>query len=318
MKKQLVYTVAAVLAAVPTSTSFTTYGAVNTYQMSGSLPVQNRTAIVIGGDGSGMTLSGCANTGFQGSAMPDSVPWDCGQNGAGNQNWSCSGDNNIQNWFCGGNGNEIKDWAFDLVGDSNQSWSCDGSGDQNWSCGGDNNIQNWNCNGDILQNWFGSSVPDWSQNGGNGQNGNGNQNGNQGGDHNQNGNENGSTDGDEFKAQVVELVNQERAKAGLSPLTINSRASAAAQTRAKEITASFSHTRPDGRNFSTALSEAGVSYQKSGENIAYGQRSPKEVMEAWMNSPSHRAAILDGSYREIGIGHYRNNGVDYWTQLFIR
>ena len=117
--------------------------------------------------------------------------------------------------------------------------------------------------------------------------------------------------------QVVTLVNEERAAAGLNPLTINESAMSAALVRAKEIRQSFSHTRPDGSSFSTALKEQGVSYRGSGENIAYGQRSPEAVMKAWMNSSGHRANILNAKYTSIGVGCYEQNGTLYWTQLFI-
>lgn len=117
--------------------------------------------------------------------------------------------------------------------------------------------------------------------------------------------------------QVVALVNEERAAVGLNPLTINESAMDAALVRAKEIRQSFSHTRPNGSSFSTALKEQGVSYRGSGENIAYGQRSPEEVMKAWMNSSGHRANILNEKFTSIGVGCYEQNGVLYWTQLFI-
>ena len=117
--------------------------------------------------------------------------------------------------------------------------------------------------------------------------------------------------------QVVALVNEERAAAGLNPLTINESAMSAALVRAKEIRQSFSHTRPNGSSFSTALKEQGVSYRGSGENIAYGQRSPEAVMKAWMNSSGHRANILNEKFTSIGVGCYEQNGVLYWTQLFI-
>ncbi|SCI03598.1 uncharacterized protein%2C YkwD family [uncultured Clostridium sp.] len=129
------------------------------------------------------------------------------------------------------------------------------------------------------------------------------------------------TDGsqDAFANQVVKLVNEERAKAGLSPLSVNSKAANAAQTRAREIEKSFSHTRPDGSSFNTALTEAGVSFRGAGENIAYGQTTPQQVMEGWMNSSGHRANILNANYTSIGVGHYKNGaGVDYWAQLFIQ
>ena len=129
------------------------------------------------------------------------------------------------------------------------------------------------------------------------------------------------TDGsqDAFANEVVRLVNEERAKAGLPALTVDRGAASAAQVRAKEIERSFSHTRPDGSSFNSALTEAGVNFRGAGENIAYGQNSPEKVMEGWMNSSGHRANILNSSYTSIGVGHYQNaSGVNYWTQLFIR
>lgn len=129
------------------------------------------------------------------------------------------------------------------------------------------------------------------------------------------------TDGsqDAFANEVVRLVNEERAKAGLPALTVDRGAASAAQVRAKEIERSFSHTRPDGSSFNSALTEAGVNFSGAGESIAYGQNSPEKVMEGWMNSSGHRANILNSSYTSIGVGHYQNtSGVNYWTQLFIR
>lgn len=123
---------------------------------------------------------------------------------------------------------------------------------------------------------------------------------------------------DEAVGAVLKLVNEERAKAGLPALTLHAGATRAAQQRAGEIETSFSHTRPDGSNFTTALTAAGVSYRAAGENIAYGQKSAKQVMQDWMNSAGHRANIMNANYSSIGIGHYKNAaGVDYWTQLFI-
>ncbi len=121
-----------------------------------------------------------------------------------------------------------------------------------------------------------------------------------------------------YVQQVVTLVNEERAKEGLQPLRINQSAAAAAQVRAKEIVSSFSHTRPNGSSFSTALDEQGTSYRRSGENIAWGQKSPQQVVQGWMNSPGHRANIMNASFTEIGVGFYRSAaGTNYWTQLFI-
>ena len=121
-----------------------------------------------------------------------------------------------------------------------------------------------------------------------------------------------------FAKEIVSLVNAERAKAGLSPVTLHSQASKAAQVRAQEIRTSFSHTRPGGGNAGTALDQAGVSYRGFGENIAYGQNSAEEVMREWMNSPGHRANILNADFTSLGVGHAENAaGVDYWVQLFL-
>ncbi|NLL80316.1 MAG: CAP domain-containing protein [Clostridiales bacterium] len=120
----------------------------------------------------------------------------------------------------------------------------------------------------------------------------------------------------DYAVRVVELVNKERAKNNLAPLTIDTSVTAAADTRAKEIVQSFSHTRPNGTSFSTALKEHGVSYRGSGENIAWGQKTPEEVVKTWMNSPGHRANILNSKYTKIGVGYYVNGKTPYWVQLF--
>ena len=127
--------------------------------------------------------------------------------------------------------------------------------------------------------------------------------------------DNGTSQGD-FASQVVELVNAERAKYGLSALTVDAKVQQAALVRAKESAQSFSHTRPNGSSFSTALTEAGVSYRRAGENIAYGQRTPQQVMNAWMNSSGHRANILNKDFTTIGVGYTVINGTAYWAQLF--
>lgn len=120
-----------------------------------------------------------------------------------------------------------------------------------------------------------------------------------------------------FAEQVVKLVNEERAKAGLLALTLDKDIEAASLIRSKEIEASFSHTRPDGRTFGTVLQDNGISFRGAGENIAWGQKSPQDVMNAWMNSDGHRANILNAKYTKIGVGYYQNaSGRNYWTQIF--
>jgi len=121
-----------------------------------------------------------------------------------------------------------------------------------------------------------------------------------------------------YGLRITELVNEHRAAAGLSPVKYSAQISKAAQVRAVEIEKSFSHTRPDGRYFSTVFAEHGISYRYSGENIAWGQKSPEEVVTAWMNSAGHRANILNANFTELGVGYRQNaRGVNYFTQLFI-
>lgn len=113
--------------------------------------------------------------------------------------------------------------------------------------------------------------------------------------------------------QVAALVNEERAKAGLSPLALDPELSANAMVRAQEIIEKFDHTRPDGSSFSTAIT---IPWRTVGENIAYGQSSPEAVMNAWMNSSGHRANILQANFSKIGVGVVESGGRLYWVQLF--
>lgn len=127
----------------------------------------------------------------------------------------------------------------------------------------------------------------------------------------------GDTETLSYVEQVAKLVNEERAKAGLSALTLNTDITAAANVRAKEIAQSFSHTRPNGSSFSSVLREQGISFRGAGENIAWGQKTPEQVMNGWMNSEGHRANILNKNFTEIGVGYYQDaNGVNHWVQLF--
>lgn len=119
-----------------------------------------------------------------------------------------------------------------------------------------------------------------------------------------------------YAEQVLQLVNKERQAVGLSALTMDSKLKVAADKRAVETVSKFSHQRPNGSNFDTVFDEYGINFNSAGENIAYGQPTPKSVVEAWMNSPGHRANILGSSFNKIGVGVHEQNGVIYWTQLF--
>lgn len=117
-------------------------------------------------------------------------------------------------------------------------------------------------------------------------------------------------------SEVVRLTNSARSQNGYAALVEDGALSEAAAVRAREIARSFSHTRPSGASFSSALSESGVSYLRAGENIASGQKSASEVVNAWMNSPGHCANILNSSYSRIGSASVNIDGTHYWVQLF--
>ena len=122
---------------------------------------------------------------------------------------------------------------------------------------------------------------------------------------------------DEARRQVLNLVNEERAKVGVAPLTLNAILCERADIRATEIAEYMSHTRPDGTNCDTVASDLQRSF--FGENIAGGQTSSEEVMNAWMNSPGHKANILKPQYTQLGVGLYYDSTSWgwHWVQLFI-
>ncbi|MEU1232049.1 sigma-70 family RNA polymerase sigma factor [Streptomyces sp. NPDC005828] len=117
--------------------------------------------------------------------------------------------------------------------------------------------------------------------------------------------------------QVISLVNSERAKAGCGPLTENSLLTKAAQGHSDDMAARnfFDHTNPDGDGPGERITAAGYAWSSYGENIAKGQTTAAQVMESWMNSPGHRANILNCGFKEIGIGIHTSGG-PYWTQAF--
>lgn len=118
-----------------------------------------------------------------------------------------------------------------------------------------------------------------------------------------------------YTQQIVNLVNKERAAAGLSPVSALDSLNKVAAAKATDMRANhyFSHTSPTYGSPFDMMSSFGITYRAAGENIAMGQRSPEEVMTAWMNSPGHRANILNKDFNYIGVG-FDNN---YWVQEFI-
>ena len=120
-----------------------------------------------------------------------------------------------------------------------------------------------------------------------------------------------------YVAEVIRLVNEQRAAAGLSALTEDTTLDRAASIRASEVSTYFAHTRPNGTNCFTVLDEVGASYGTAGENIAAGQSTPSVVMNDWMNSAGHRANILNSSFNKIGVGIYQDaSGRTCWAQIF--
>ncbi|MFC9317107.1 sigma-70 family RNA polymerase sigma factor [Streptomyces nigra] len=118
--------------------------------------------------------------------------------------------------------------------------------------------------------------------------------------------------------QVVALVNKERAAAGCGPLAEDSLLDKSAQTHSADMAARdfFDHTNPDGADPGQRITAAGYRWSTYGENIAMGQQTPEAVMESWMNSPGHRANILNCSFKDIGVGVHEGPGGPWWTQNF--
>lgn len=118
-----------------------------------------------------------------------------------------------------------------------------------------------------------------------------------------------------MQGQIFRLVNQERAKAGASPLVYDVKLAGYAQIRVNEIVENFSHTRPGGAKCFTVIPESDP-YYEFGENIAYGYDSAEMLMDDWMASESQRANILKASYTNIGIGYITVGERPYYVQLF--
>lgn len=116
--------------------------------------------------------------------------------------------------------------------------------------------------------------------------------------------------------EVYEITNNYRSLVGVPSLTLDSSLVTAASIRAKEISDSFSHTRPNGSSCFTVLSELGISYGTAGENIAAGYSSSQSVMEGWRSSSGHYQNIISSKFKKIGIGVNIINNQYYWVQIF--
>jgi uncharacterized protein YkwD len=128
-----------------------------------------------------------------------------------------------------------------------------------------------------------------------------------------------------FRSEVIKLTNEFREDNGLKPLKLNVRLNRSAQGHSADMATRdfFSHRNPDGLTAGNRASIAGYDYSRLGENIAAGQRTAKQVVNAWKKSPEHRQNMLDPRFEEIGVGYIR---VDpdpgnvtyqvYWVQNF--
>lgn len=123
-----------------------------------------------------------------------------------------------------------------------------------------------------------------------------------------------------YEEQVLALTNQVRKDAGLPPCAGNdSNLNRSARAKSEDMASHnyFSHQSPVYGDPFAMMRNFGVVYQAAGENIAKGQPTPQEVVDAWMASPGHRANILNRAYTHLGVGYVVKNGQVYWTQQFI-
>ena len=123
----------------------------------------------------------------------------------------------------------------------------------------------------------------------------------------------------EYADKLLELVNIERTKAGVKPLTATPLMHTLAAIRAAELEIYYSHFRPDGREFYTIFDEFGIEITgKAGENLFMKHSTPESVVDGWLQSEFHRNQLLDEKFNTIGVGvHMDDNGTFYWVLLFM-
>ncbi|MBE5060748.1 CAP domain-containing protein [Megamonas funiformis] len=123
-----------------------------------------------------------------------------------------------------------------------------------------------------------------------------------------------------FAVKMLRLINEEREKVGVPPLKWSNELMQAGAIRAKEIEQNFSHTRPDGTSFKTVVNNTKYENCHMAENIARGQSKVTEVLPVWLNSPEHRANILNPKFKKFGLGYYYDDNkfpvFHFWSQLF--
>ena len=124
-----------------------------------------------------------------------------------------------------------------------------------------------------------------------------------------------------FAAEVLALANVERSKAGCEPLALDSKLNSAAQAHSVDMATNnfFTHESQDGRTPFDRIKAAGYSFSAAAENIAAGSTTAAGAMNQWMNSPGHKANILNCTYVDLGVGYAKGVNADYagyWTQDF--
>ena len=121
----------------------------------------------------------------------------------------------------------------------------------------------------------------------------------------------------EFEKEVVRLVNEIRTSNGLGLLMADESLSRVARIKSQDMKDNnyFSHTSPVYGSPFDMMKQFGISYKTAAENIAMGYKTPQAVVDGWMNSPGHRANILNASFNTIGVGYVASG--NYWTQMFV-
>ena len=199
------------------------------------------------------------------------------------------------------------------------SSSCPTTKYYTWNASGNSQSQTYNDINSILSQFINSQQKSggktYSYNCPN--NGSSNGGSSNGGSSNNSSGSNSSSSVSAYEAEVVRLVNVERAKNGLGALTLNAKLSDVARAKSQDMRDKgyFSHTSPTYGSPFDMMSKFGISYRTAGENIAMGYSTPQAVVTGWMNSSGHRANILNGSFTQIGVGYVASG--NYWTQMFI-
>jgi len=127
--------------------------------------------------------------------------------------------------------------------------------------------------------------------------------------------------GEAVPGQILRLVNEERAEAGLASLTLSDELSRAARAKAEDMAKNgyFSHTSPTYGSPFDQMHSFGITFSAAAENIAKGYPDADSVMTGWMNSEGHRANILNSSFTHLGVGYaVDEHGTAYWVQMFLK